>query len=164
MANDLKIIAKKSSKKKCGKTYTLTRRKPPQASEEQITESICKYLSLFGGAQINRIAPSGFFKKNSFSKSGVMIKHKSKFVQRGVADILFWYKKKFIALEVKVPKEYNYICKNYLRISKSIPDMLSKKDFHILEQIEYLEGIRRNGFVGEFVCSLEQVRKILERK
>jgi len=142
---------------------SMQRSTPPKktaqnASEEMITEAICQYLSLFKGAQLNRITPSGFF------KGGVMKKHRSKFVQRGMSDIQFVYRKKFYAFEVKTPAEYKFWLKHQAEIRSAIPSTLSKKKFHLWEQWQYLRGVRENGFIGEFVCSPQMIRKILEGK
>ena len=127
-------------------------------TEEDITESICHYLSLFRGSQLNRITPGGFF------KNGRMRKHKSKHVKKGVSDIQFIYQGKFYVFEVKTPKEYKYTMKYYGEILSTPKDFLVDKKKHLKEQIEYIEGVRRNGFIGEFVCSIEMVKERLERK
>ncbi len=125
-----------------------------KVTEEMITEQICTYLSFTRG-QLNRIAPSGFF------KNGVMRKHKSKFIKKGVSDILYLSSGTFYAFEVKTPGEYKYILKHLEKIRATIPSQLNEKQLHIWEQEEYLQGIRVNGGVGSFVCSLGQVRTIL---
>ena len=124
-------------------------------TEEMITEQICGYLSYFSSGQLNRIAPGGFF------KNGTMRKHKSKYIKRGMADIQFILNGMFFAFEIKTPAEHKYIIKHGKKIADTPPDLLNKKRFHIWEQIQYLEGVRRNGFVGEFISNVDQVQEIL---
>jgi len=126
-----------------------------EPTEEEITEAICQFLELFAGAQLNRIAPGGFF------RGGVMKKHKSRFVKKGVSDIQFVFQGMFYAFEVKTPTEYAFAMKHYHNIYSSPYEVLSAKKRHLKDQIEYLEGIRRNGFVGEFVNSVSMVKEIL---
>ena len=126
-------------------------------SEELINESICDYLSLCGG-YVMRIAPSGFF------KNGKMVKHKSQYIKRGVSDIMFFRDGMFYALEVKTPKEHDYIKKHHDAISKSHPGLLNIKKLHIWEQILFINAMRNNGFIAEFVSSIKDVREIVYKQ
>jgi len=125
-------------------------------TEEQINEAICSYLNYKADGYAIRIAPSGFF------KDGRMRKHRSKYIIKGVSDILYWSKGFFFAFEVKTPTAHKYIKKHGERLRGLSPVKLNKGQIHIVEQIRFLEAIRQQGFVAEFVSSIEDVKTILE--
>ena len=124
-------------------------------TEEMITEMICQFLELLQKGQLNRIAPSGFF------KNGAMRKHKSKFIKKGVSDIQFMYQGKFYVFEVKTPKEYKFVMKNIAEISRTPRVLLYEKKAHLKDQFDYITGIRNNGGIGDFVCSVDQVKNLI---
>jgi len=127
-----------------------------EEKEESITESICHYLHFKGGLVV-RIAPSGFF------KNGRMLKHKSKFIRRGVPDILYWHNGKSYAFEVKKPIEHRYILKHGERIMATPRMNLNKKQIHIREQILIVRELVKQGAIASFVSSIDDVKKLIEK-
>jgi|GEM_PF-6591616 len=126
--------------------------------ESDIERGILDFLSYFPMSEVIKTAPSGFF------DGGVMKKHRSPYVKKGLADIFFWYNSMFYAFEVKSEPEYKYVMKRYQWLLKQVPSTLNKKQKHLLDQILFLEGVKTAGFVGEFVCSVDMVRDIIEKK
>jgi hypothetical protein len=93
-----------------------------------------------------------------------MIPFKNKYYRTGVSDIQFVFKGKMFAFEVKTPEEHKYILKHYKKIFITPLEMIkNKKQRHIKEQIEYIEGVKYGGGDGDFVSSLDHVKKILNR-
>ena len=121
-------------------------------NEESITEFLCSYILLkYKGAVLNRIAPSGFF------KNGRMIKHRSKYIKKGVSDIQVMYRGSFYAIEVKTPKELEFYKKHEDQISMTPACRLSKKKAHLKEQQNYIKAIKAQGGKGSFVASISDI-------
>jgi len=125
--------------------------------ESQIEETILEYLSYLGGFSC-KIPNAGFF------DGAKMVKHRSKHVINGISDVFLWLNGVFYCFEVKRPSEYKYVMKHYEKIKNSPVDLLNKKQKHLNEQIWFIENIRKQGFVGEFVCSVEMVRDIIKKR
>lgn len=132
---------------------TKTMQKEP--SESQIEEMICRWLSFFRDGMVYKIAPSGFFNGKRF------VKHKNEFIKNGHPDIVFHHSGKVFYFEVKKPSEHKYILKHYVSIKNSLPT--NKKKKHIKDQIEFIEKLNSVGHVAEFVSSLENVKKIIDK-
>jgi len=126
-----------------------------EPKEGEIEDVICQWLSFFKDGKVYKIAPTGFFNGKRF------VKHRNKFVLNGHPDIVFHYGGRVFYFEVKKPSEYKYIMKHYVAIKSRIN--LNKKRAHILEQILFIEDLRRVGHVAEFVCSLEMVKNSVDK-
>lgn len=82
-----------------------------------------------------------------------------KFGEAGMSDILGLEKGNFFVLEVKTEKEFAYYVKHYNQIV-SAPK--NKKQEHLLEQINFMQNVKDAGGYGWFVCSLTQVKAVIE--
>ena len=102
-----------------------------------------------------KIAPSGFFDGKK------MRCHSSIYVKKGLSDVFFWFEGKFIAFEVKTPLEIKFILKHQREIYNTNRNMLSKKKAHLKDQMDFIESIRKSGFFGYFVSSVDEVKNIL---
>lgn len=86
-----------------------------------------------------------------------------KFSRKGTSDIVGVFKGRYVAIEVKTVKEYNYYIENEQRILIAIlnKEELSKKDAHLADQILYQEQKISAGGICFFTCSLEHTLTIL---
>lgn len=85
-----------------------------------------------------------------------------KFGCPGMSDIQFWYRKRTVWCEVKSPKEYKYVMKHFDRIASG-QKLKTKKDIHLLEQINFILNMRENGCLGFFASSSMEVEKELAK-
>lgn len=127
-------------------------------SESQIEYLILEYLSMIKNSFVTKIAPSGFFDGKK------MIKHRSKFIRNGLSDIFLWKDGEFTAIEVKTPLEMKFLVKHRPEIIKTDRKLLSKKKQHLKDQIEFIENIKSCGHKGFFVCSVDQVKNLINNK
>lgn len=129
-------------------------------SEKEIEKAIAKRLSYYQGGFVCVIELSG---RPIRTPSGtVMIPFQGEFYRKGMSDIIFLYKGKSFAFEVKTEKEYKWVVKHRDRLRKSARNLLTKKrDIHVREQIDFIEGFKHSGNYGDFVCNFEQVEKII---
>jgi len=125
--------------------------------ESTIENGILNYLNLQKGSFFWKNPSSGYFNGKN------MVKHKSKYAIRGVADILGIYLGKFIAFEVKSEIEFKFYEKHGDRL-KTCPFIYcrSKKEENLWRQIHFIENLNAKGGIGNIVCSIDQVKKILQ--
>ena len=67
---------------------------------------------------------------------------------------------KIIAIEVKTPKVYKHLCKNYEALRTYSGS--SRQKNHLRDQIEFVESIKKAGGLGMFACSINQVKNQLD--
>ncbi len=95
-------------------------------------------------------------------------KNQSPFIRNWISDIMVFRKKQLIAIEVKKPSEMSFfdreledLRQRYIQAEiRWISNI--KKYKHAVEQKEFLEDIKIEGWVWFFACSLEQVKEILK--
>lgn len=130
-------------------------------TEKQIEKLILDHLSFMRGGFVTKVELGGRPVNSGGRK--VIIGFKNKYYRKGFSDIMFNYKGKVFYFEVKTPEEYNWYEKKKEKLRATPLTMLkSKKEIHFKEQQLFIDGVRRGGSVGEFVCSLNQVRNIIE--
>lgn len=115
--------------------------------------------SILIALQVSRI---GYFWRNNnvgvFDKAkNIYRKPSSQFAPKGVSDILGVHKGKFVAIEVKSEKQFAYVERLIERTSERgirlyLPK--SKNEVHLIEQIVFLENIKKQGGIGFFTYSV----------
>ena len=129
-------------------------------SEQIVQNLILDYLGHLSNSYPLKIEISG--KKTYVNGVMKMIPFKNKYHRKGCSDILLCYEGKFYCFEVKKESEYLKIKKNYNRISTTPIKLLPEYLHRAKRQMNFIEDVRRAGGLGDFVCSLDQVRLILE--
>jgi len=98
-------------------------------------------------------------------EKGVYRRSSPIFQRRGVSDILGCYDSKFTAIEVKTLKAYKWVMHFWNRAREKGDIRLykptNKHEDHVLNQILFLEDVRRYGGVGFFTYSTEDTIKKL---
>lgn len=85
-------------------------------------------------------------------------------LHRGASDLIgLWKDGRFLSIEVKTKKEYDYVMKHYKRLkaSKKVIRKPTSKDDHLIEQIRWIEMVRKLGGLGFFSYSAKHTRKEL---
>lgn len=91
---------------------------------------------------------------------------------QGVSDIIVICRPsgKLCALEVKTPKELDWLEKNFKRLCEThLHEMktrngnVNKKDVRFKHQIEFIETVISMGGIGGFVSSIEQTQAVLRK-
>lgn len=129
--------------------------------EKDIEKQILAFLSTIKGGWPCKVELGGrpVKKGNGYA----LIPFKSPFFRKGFSDIMFCYKGTTFFFEVKIESEYKWIMKHYGELKKFPPEMWNnKKHRHYSEQVHFIEGVRRAGNQGFFVCNLEQVKEALK--
>ena len=125
--------------------------------ESEIENAILDYLNILKDAFFWKNPASGFFDGKK------MRRHKSKYAINGVSDILGIYRGRFVALEIKTPVEYKYFLNHGERLKKS-PYIYckTKKDQRLWRQVHFIENIKSLGGHGDFVSSIDNVKRVLQ--
>ena len=123
--------------------------------ESVIQTSIIKYLKLIKPGYVLSVSTTGIFD----SKTKKFRTNKN---QKGTSDILYFFKSRCIAIEVKTLIEYKFVMKHYERL-KNINLCKTKRDKHLHDQILFIEGLKKTGNHGFFTYSALDTRlKLLE--
>lgn len=133
--------------------------------EEDIEKVILDYLGRVRGGFVTKIHLGG---KPIKTRAGIiMVPFGNRYCRKGISDIQFNFRGRMFVFEVKTPEEHKYILKHYKKISMTPLEFFDKKkdkkNRHIKEQMIYIDGIVESGGDGDFVSSLEQVKKILNK-
>jgi hypothetical protein len=129
-----------------------------EASEIQIERAILDWLTLLG-AFACKIHISG--KPIRIGKKMIMAPFSNPYHRKAMSDILVFYRGKTFAFEVKTIDEYKFIVRNFDKIKGS--GKASERINHLRDQYQFLLSIRKQGGIGEFVCSISEVKEIIER-
>ncbi len=125
--------------------------------ENDIEKEILIYLNSLKDGMFWKNPASGFFDGKA------MRKHSSKFIIKGVSDIIGCYKGKFYAFEVKTPVSIRFYELHHERLSKTASWALKNdKERHFRRQIEFQKKIKVYGGEAFFVSSVLEVKKIME--
>ncbi len=126
--------------------------------EYQIEELILSYLNSLKDSFFWKNPAGGFFDGKKIRS------HVSKFVIKGGSDILGLYRGEFYAFEVKTPTSIKFYEKNHERLSKTASWALKNdREKHFRRQIEFQKKINAMGGYAFFVCSVEDVKKALQK-
>ncbi len=106
------------------------------ATEKEIENAILDYLAILPNAKFWKVDVGGIFD----AKKGVFRKRKSKHRYLGVADIIGFYRGRFVAIEVKTP---------------------SRRKNTTAHQEEFLEAAVVNGQIAIVACSVQEVANVL---
>jgi penicillin-binding protein-related factor A (putative recombinase) len=87
----------------------------------------------------------------------------NRFSRAGTADIIGCLNGRFIAIEVKTEKEYNWTW-NFIQKRNGVGSVMpkNKKEDHAVDQINYLDSKRLHGGLCFFTYSLEHTLKTLK--
>ena len=66
----------------------------------------------------------------------------------------------YVVFEIKKPSAHRFLLKHYDRIASG--KCKTKRDWHLLDQINYIENIKDTGNLGYFVSSVDQVEQIIK--
>jgi hypothetical protein len=130
-----------------------------QPTEFEIERSILDWLNLLGAfaCKINLggkpiKTPSGNF---------VMAPFSNPYYRKGMSDIVVFYRGKTFAFEVKTPSEYQFMVRHWPKVTSQIK--ASKRIMHLREQWAFIQSVQKQGSIGAFVCSIAQVKDIIEK-
>ena len=126
-------------------------------TEKDIETQILEYLSYkgtvykmnFGGKPIQI---NGYMQ---------MIPFQSKYKPDGFSDVLFLCEGKSYFFEVKKPEIKKHIFLNYTFYSNCNPKNLKGNRKTYAEQVQFINRVKKEGFVAGFVSSIEDVKKFL---
>lgn len=121
--------------------------------EKDIQKGIIAYLKTIKTGYVLRISTTGIYDP----KTKRMRTNQN---QKGCSDILFFFRGKCTAIEVKTISEYRFVMKHYDRL-RDIGKCRTKRDRHLHEQIMFIEGLKKSGNSGFFACSIEGVKEEL---
>ena len=124
-------------------------------NEAQAMAAIIGYYEILG-AYVERRNTGMAFYPDKNRRGGL---RPVKYGTVGASDLFILFEGKPIFTEVKSPKEHEYLIKHGTRIA-AYKDM-KKKDFHLLDQIQYLERVKQAGAIAFFASSIEDVEKQL---
>lgn len=124
-------------------------------TETQIEEMILRYLNALADSYVWKNPTTGYF--NPRLKR--FVRQKSKFAINGKSDLMGFYKKKSIFVEVKNEAEYKYLIKHHEELKNYYGE--SEKKTHLRDQIQFIERAQKHGQIAFFACSIECVKKKL---
>jgi len=136
--------------------------------ESDIQREVLYTLSKIPNSKIQRINNTPIYDP----KSGKHRMMNSRYQDYGVSDIFLLYKGIHFAIEVKTPKEYKYIMKNYDEIrngffSHKSQNSTERKKARYQSQMIYIEDIIKCGGHGFFTCNdrhaLEEVKQFFKK-
>ena len=115
---------------------------------------------------LNREVTVFLFEANDISKSATYknkdgTDRKVKFNEAGISDIGCIIKGKYVAIEIKTHKQYQFVKKNYDRLKKG--EIRNKKDFYFFRQISFIENVKRHGGYGLFTSDVNHLDNDLKR-
>ena len=133
--------------------------------ESIVQKEILETLYKIPDSKVLRINNTPIFdpKLNRFRKSN------NRFQPDGISDIFFFYKGQVFFIEVKTPKEFKYLMRNYDEIKNGNWKLRSgnstvEKKRRLQNQIIFIDEMTKLGFKGFFTCdsrdTLEKVKGI----
>lgn len=88
----------------------------------------------------------------------------NKYSRSGTSDIIGCVNGRFIAIEVKTEKEYNWVWSFIQRVASGSYVPKNKKEEHAVDQINYLDSKKFHGGLCFFTYSLEHTLKTLKQE
>lgn len=126
-------------------------------SERDVQRELLAGLDRIYPGAFDRIANVPVYNKNSQS-----YQRPNKFSRSGTSDILGCIRGRFIAIEVKTEKEYNWIWNFIQRTAGGSYVPKNKKEEHAMDQINYLDSKKIHGGLCFFTYSLDHTLKTLK--
>lgn len=124
-------------------------------SEKEIENMILEFLERAPGCL--------FYKNNNVgvydTQKGIFRKNNSRFIPDGASDLYGSFYSISAYIEVKTPKEYAYIMKNYASLRDYFGDCKKKSRYR--DQIFFLESNQSMGNIAFFAESIERVKEEL---
>ena len=128
--------------------------------ESEILNCILEGLNKLPEGSFDRVnnLPAWNQKTNSYNRP-------SRYAPKGMSDIIGCYKGHYVAIEVKIPVEYNWVQQFYKRVKHQIDSYQPQtdKEIHALHQIKYIRNKISRGGIGFFAYSLENVLEQLKK-
>ena len=119
-------------------------------SESEIQKEVMKYLKSIPNSKTIRLDGQGTIIK------GRMVRQ-----NKTMLDILFLYNGQAFFLEIKIPSEKEFIIKHELRLLEGKFNQEDKTFKRYKDQLEEIRAIRETGNIAEMVCSLNEVRELI---
>jgi len=119
-------------------------------SESDIQKEVMKYLKCIPNSKTIRL-----------DGQGIIIKGKAVKQNKTLLDILFLYNGQAFFLEIKTPSEKEFILKHQNRLLEGNFNQGDKTLKRYKNQLEEVRNIRETGNIAEFICSLNEVRELI---
>jgi len=129
--------------------------------EEDIESDICEFLTL-KGASLDKIVMEWYYDQNKW----IYRQRKSRYTNRGIADIIGCYQGIYFAIEVKKPSEMKFFNRETKEImedcikaqTRNLSGATLRKYHHAVEQSAFLDDKIRAGGVAFFASSIQEVK------
>lgn len=124
-------------------------------SEKEIENTILEFLERSPGCLFYKNNNGGVYD----TQKAIFRKNQSRFIPNGASDLYGSFYSIASFTEVKTPKEYTYIMKNYGRLKGYFGDC--KKQSRYRDQIFFIETNRSQGNIAFFAESVDRVKEEL---